>query len=62
MCVERKAHPFGNERHTISCGLSEIMWFAEIAEGRDRPRERGRTKFDEIGKTVGTILRYTRPI
>ena len=31
-------------------------------EGRDRPRERGRPEFDEIVKTVGKILRCTRPI
>ena len=62
MWVGRNPHPFGNERHTISCGLSTIMWFAEILEGRDRPPERGRPELGEIGKTVGTILRRTRPI
>jgi hypothetical protein len=30
MCVGRKPHPFGNERHTICCALSTIMWHAEI--------------------------------
>ena len=62
MCVGCKPHPFGNERHIIACELSTIMGFAEIVEGRDRPRECGRLDFDEIGKTVGTILRYKRPI
>ena len=62
MCVGRNTHPFGNERHTIDCGLSKIMWFEEIVEGRDFPRERGRSDFDDIGKTAGTILRCTRPI
>ena len=33
--VGRKPYPFGNERHTIACGLSTIMWFAEIVEGID---------------------------
>ena len=55
MCDGRKPHPFGNDRHTI-------MWFAEIVEGRDRPCGRGRPEFDEIGKTVVTIMRCTRPI
>ena len=32
MCVVRKPHPFGDERHTIDCKLSTIMWFAEILE------------------------------
>ena len=38
------------------------MWFAEIVEGRDLPCERGRPEFDDIGKTVRTMLRCTRPI
>ena len=62
VCVGRKPHFFGNERHIISCELSTIMWFAGIVEGRYRPRERGRLEFGDIGKTVGTILRYKRPI
>ena len=62
MCVVRKPHPFGNERHTIACGLSTIIYFAEIVEGRDRPRERRRPAFSEIDKTVGTMLLCTRHI
>ena len=38
MCVGRKPHFFGNERHTIDCGLVKIIWFSDIVEGRDRPR------------------------
>ena len=38
------------------------MWFAEIVEGRDCPSERGRPDFDEIVKTVVTMLRCTIPI
>ena len=53
MCVGHKPHPFGNERHTIACGLSIFMWFAEIVEGRYRPYERIRPEFGEIGKTAG---------
>ena len=52
MCVGRKNHHFGNERHTISCGLLTIMWFADIVEGRDRPCEHRRPQFDEIGYHV----------
>ena len=62
MFVGHKPHPFGNETHTISCGLSTIMWFAEIVEGRDLPCERGRPDFDDIVNIVGNILRCTRPI
>ena len=62
MCIGRKPCPFGNERHNISCGLSKIMWFTEIVEGIDRPCKRGRTEFDDIGQTVGTMMRCTGPI
>ena len=62
MCVARKSHPFGNERHTIACGFSTNMWFEEIVEGRDRPRGRVRPEFGDIGKTVGRMLWWTRPI
>ena len=53
MCVVRKPHPFGNEMHTIACGLSTIMRFAEKVEGRDRPCELRRNELGEIGKKVG---------
>ena len=46
MCVGCKPHHVRNERYTIACGLSTIMWFAEIVEGMDRPCERGRPEFD----------------
>ena len=35
--VSMKTHPFGNEWHTISDGLSNIMFTIEIVEGQDRP-------------------------
>ena len=25
MCVGRKHHPIGNERHTVGCGLTSIL-------------------------------------
>ena len=62
MCVGHNPHPFGNERHTIFCGLSTILWFSEIVEGRYFPCERRRPEFDDIGKTVVTTLMCTRPI
>ena len=37
MCVRRKLHPFGNERHTIFCVLASILWRSYIVEGKDRP-------------------------
>ena len=62
MCVGRKPYPLSNDIHSIACGSLTIMWFAEIVEGRDRPCDCGRPEFDEIGKTVGTMLQCTRPI
>ena len=38
------------------------MWFSKIVEVRGSPRERRRPEFDEIDKTLGIILRCTRPI
>ena len=62
MCDGRKHQPFGNDRHTIACGFSTIMWFAEIVEGTYRPHGRVIPEFDEIGQTVVTIMRCTRHI
>ena len=62
MCVERKPYPFGNERHTISCGLTSILWRAQIVEGKDRPQQIGQREYNELGKTVSLMLRMCRPI
>ena len=63
MCVGRKPHPFGNERHTICCALSTIMWHAEIVEGKDWPSQFGPKEFNELGgPTVGLMVRMTKPI
>ena len=63
MCVGRKPHPFGNERHTICCALSTIMWHAEIVEGKDRPSQLGPKEFNNLGgPTVGLMVRMTKPI
>ena len=42
MFVGHKPHPFGNERHTICCALTSILWRAQIVEGKDRRTELGR--------------------
>ena len=62
MYVARKPHPFGNELHTIACALSGILFFAEMVEGKDRPRQLGKKQFAELGKTVGLMLRMSRPL
>ena len=39
MFVPRKPKPFGNEYHSICCGLSGVMFAIELVEGKDRPKE-----------------------
>ena len=56
MCVGHKPHPFGNEWHTICCALNSILWRAQIVEGKDRPTQLGKKRWEELGKTVGLIL------
>eukprot|EP00549_Striatella_unipunctata_P014958 CAMPEP_0118686010 /NCGR_PEP_ID=MMETSP0800-20121206/7574_1 /TAXON_ID=210618 ORGANISM="Striatella unipunctata, Strain CCMP2910" /NCGR_SAMPLE_ID=MMETSP0800 /ASSEMBLY_ACC=CAM_ASM_000638 /LENGTH=65 /DNA_ID=CAMNT_0006583005 /DNA_START=339 /DNA_END=532 /DNA_ORIENTATION=+ len=35
MFVPRKPHPFGNEWHTIECGISGIIFQLEPVKGKD---------------------------
>ena len=63
MCVPRKPWPFGNEWHTIACGICGIIYQAELVEGKDEPKcNRGPKEFDELGKTVGLLLHLTKSI
>lgn len=51
----RKPHPYGNEYHSICCGLSGIMYAIEIVEGKDKPREREQ---DENEKKLEKLVHY----
>jgi hypothetical protein len=62
MYVPRKPHPMGNEYHTICCGVSGIMFNLELVEGKDKPPQHTLAYDDIGGKTVGLLLRLTRPI
>ena len=62
MYVPRKPHPFGNEWHSICCCASGIMFAVELVEGKDAPRELGPKRFEELGKTVGLLLRLTESL
>jgi Transposase IS4 len=62
MFVPRKPHPYGNEWHSICCGLSGLMFAVELVEGRDRPIERPQEKYDECGKTGGLLIRLTEKL
>lgn len=61
MYVPRKPHPFGNEFHTIGCGVSGVLYRMEIVEGKDQPAQHV-PQFSEKGKTAGLLLRLTKPI
>jgi len=39
MVVPRKPWPFGNEYHTIACSETEIIYYIDLVEGKDEPRE-----------------------
>lgn len=62
MCVPRKPWPLGNEYHSICCGLSGIMYLVELVEGKDEPPGRPDKEFNDLGKTVGLLLRLTLPL
>jgi Transposase IS4 len=62
MFVPRKPHPFGNEWHSICCGISGVMFAIELVEGKDRPPNLGLYEFEEKGKTVGLLLRLTKQL
>lgn len=62
MYVPRKPHPMGNEYHTIACGVNGILYQFELVEGKDTPRQRIAEFDDHGGRTVGLLLRLTRPI
>jgi hypothetical protein len=62
MFVPRKPWPFGNEFHTIACGVSGILYATELVEGNGEPREKPEAEFSSISKTVGLLLRLTKSI
>ena len=39
MFVPHKPHPFGNDYHSMCCGLSGIMYSIELVEGKDWPHQ-----------------------
>ena len=62
MCVGRKPNPFRNERHTICCGLTSILWRSQIVEGKDIPQPLGQKEYNELGKMVSLMLMMCRHI
>ena len=62
MFVPRKPWPSGNQYHTVCCCSSGIMWGIDMVEGKDRPHNLGQQQLDDLGATVGLLLRLLLPI
>ena len=56
----RKPHSFRNEYCTICCGLSEILFWLELVEGSDRPKEMSSDPKHKI--TIGLLQRLRKTI
>ena len=61
MFVPRKSPPVGNEYHTIADGLCGICFGMKIVEGKDKPKERGKDRYNEYGKNGSLLLRLCTP-
>ena len=62
MYVPRKPHPFGNEYHTICCGLSTVLFQLDLVEGKDRPNELPSLDKNGLGPTTNLLLRMCSSI
>ena len=64
MMVPRKPHPFGNEYHSINCGLCGFLFGLELQEGKDAPKELRHVNSDtnKHGKTCGLLLRLCKSL
>ena len=62
MFVPRKPWPFRNKYHNAGCANSNIIWSLELHEGKDRPPQLNNKPFDDLRKTVGTLLWLTEPV
>ena len=56
MCVGRKPHPFGNQRHIICFGLMSILWRDQIVEVKDLPKQIVQKEYNELGKILSLML------
>jgi len=52
----RKPWPFGNEYHTIACGLCSILFGIDLVEGKDRTPELLLQDLNRYGPTVSLLL------
>ena len=62
MLVPQKPWPFANEYHDAGCADSDIIWALELHEGKDCPTQLNNKVFDELGKTIRTLLHLMKPV
>ena len=62
ICVRRKPHYFGNEFHTTCCGLTSILWRAQIFEWKNIPAHLGPKINSEHRRTVGLMIQVCEPL
>lgn len=66
IAVKRKPHPLGNEYHTVACCESKIIFFMELVEGKDKPKEGAHSEAqfekDFGSKIAALVVRMTTPI
>ena len=61
MFIPCKAWTFGNEYHTIYCGLLGILFGLELVKGKNCPKELGKPAYNgNSGDTCGLLLITTR--
>ena len=56
MFVVQKPYPFGNERHTICCGINSILCKAHIFEGKERLAQLGPKLHSQLVRKVGLVI------
>ena len=66
MYVPRKPHPMGNEYHTTACCDTKIIFWIELVQGKEFPKEgkHAEVEFEkEFGsKVAALVVRMTRPL
>lgn len=53
---------YGNEYHTICCGLCWILFAIELVMGKDAPTSPQEEPMNAKGNTVGLLLRLTKAL
>ena len=64
--VKRKPHPMGNEYHTTACWATKVIFWIELVQGKDVPKEGEHRELEfeqEFGsKVAALVVCMTRPV